>query len=139
MGRAGKVVVGALAEEAGMKAVLDTSVLIDAANGEPGALRHLDTLHPGDALYSAVTLCELLAGTPADGEGVLASFLENLKLCEVTEEIGREAGQLRRRYLGRGLSTQDALIAATAIVYRAILVTRDRDHLGIEGLEVVTP
>ena len=134
----GEVVVGALAKEGGMRAVLDTSVLIDATKGETGAFHYLDAMAIGDGLYSAVTLCELMAGTPPDGEPALSTFLNRLQICEVTEEIAFRAGQLRRlsKFV---LEVPDALIAATALVHHAVLVTRDRDHLSIPDLKVVTP
>ena len=122
-----------------MKAVLDTSILIDAMKEEPGAQRYLESLEAGSGLYSAVTLCELVTGTRPEEEHKLESFLSALRLCDVTGEIARQAGRLRRQDLRGELQVPDSIIAATAIVYNAILVSRDRDHFAIEGLEVVSP
>ncbi len=121
-----------------MRAVLDSSILIDAIRGESRAVGYVGSLAVHAGGHSVVTLCELLPGAIGErAEREMEEFLQPLQLCEANGEIARAAGKLRRRW--RGLSTEDAIIAATAIVHHAVLVTRDRDHFGIEGLEVVTP
>jgi predicted nucleic acid-binding protein len=51
--------------------------------------------------------------------------------------IGELAGLTRRR---TGIATPDALIAATALLHRIPLLTRNRRHFDrIDGLRVLTP
>ncbi len=55
----------------------------------------------------------------------------------VSPNIARKAGELMRDY---GLNLPDALIAATALVYDAILVTRNiRDFQRIPNLRLEVP
>ncbi len=55
-------------------------------------------------------------------------FVSELEPYDVTTEIARYAGLLKKRVAGQGetLSLADTLIGATAIVYRITLVTDNR-------------
>lgn len=121
-----------------MRAVLDTSVLVDALHGEPRAVAYLEALPLHDGLYSVVSLAELLTGAGGrEREQALDLFLRHFQLCDVDRNIALQAGRLRE--VAGGLKLPDALIAATAIVRGAVLVSRDRDHVAVEGLKVVVP
>ncbi len=113
-----------------MPDLLDSDVFVDHIRGHrrlPAAL---------DAAYSVVTRCELFAGARAD-EKRLRSLLEPLRELPVDREIAELAGRLRREI---EVATPDALIAATAIVHRRILITRNRrDFERIPGLRVKAP
>lgn len=120
-----------------MSVVLDTSVLIDALRGREEVRRALNAFSSGVGMYSAITFSELLAGVhDAENEKALTMFLGPFRFCEVTEPVARQAGALRRLYGAGGLALTDALIAATALVHGAVLVTRDRIFSRIPGLRV---
>jgi len=91
------------------------------------------------ATISVVTECELLAGstlTPREERAILA-LLEMLPRVAVTSRIARHAAQLRRRY---SITIADALIAATALLSGAMLLTRDlKDFRVIRGLSLESP
>ena len=57
-------------------------------------------------------------------------FIESLYYFEVTKEIAKLAGELRRKYVKKGktLATTDVIIAATAITYDLTLVTKNVKH-----------
>jgi predicted nucleic acid-binding protein len=77
-------------------------------------------------LYSAVARCELFAGREVEEETVhrlLAPFEE----VSVDRPVAERAGRLRR---AGGLRTPDALIAATALEYELVLVTRNVSDFG---------
>ena len=82
-------------------------------------------------LYSVVTRCELFAGHEIEEETVqrLSELFEELP---VDRPVAERAGRLRP---AGGLRTPDALIAATALEHRLVLVTRyARDFRPARGL-----
>lgn len=122
-----------------MRAILDTDVLIDVMKSNPDAIRYLGTLDPGHGMCSVVSLCELVTGLETGEVPAVQRFLSMFQVCDVTREIAHEAGRIRRRVGPRFLNVPDALIAATAILNHAVLVTRDQAYARVEGLEVVAP
>lgn len=110
-----------------MKAILDTSVLIDNPD-VPGVL---------EAAISTISLAELYFGalSTADPDErsrriALLGFIEShFQAIPLDEEIGRTLGQLQAAVSHRGANprrrTADLAIAATAIVREAVLFTRN--------------
>ena len=123
-----------------MKTVIDSDIFIDYLRSYPLSKRFFEELEPGKVLFSAVTEAELLSGKDCNDE---TSMNETLRLLnaytkiEVTNEIAKKAGELRRVF---GIQMQDALIAATAMLNNAKLATRNvRDFQRIKGLMIQKP
>lgn len=79
--------------------------------------------------FSTITVSEVFAGLKNE-EQLRADKLFTSKRCiDVTSEIAKLAGTLRRDLKGKGLKlkTPDALIIATASVHGMTLVSRDSD------------
>lgn len=120
--------------------LLDTSVLVDflrQRNKEKTRLYQLTRAH-ADMGISIITHAELHAGksvwesTRAQRE--LTALLSGLAIAPITEDISRQAGQLRARH---GVHLLDALIAATALAYHIPLVTMNaKDFTSIRGLKI---
>lgn len=124
-----------------MTLCLDTVFLIDLLADEPAASAVLDT-QDGPVVISALCFYELLFGT------------ENRRRAEKVEELYRAyavvpadyevcalaaAIQARLRDAGEVIPVLDALIASTAILAEAELVTRDEHFLRVPsdfGLKV---
>src|SRR5947208_10167387 len=109
--------------------LLDTDVSIDYLRGRSEAARLIAEL--GDRpIISCITVAELYSGV-REGKEVsdLESFLRASVVAEVDEQIARLAG-LYRRDFGRshGVGLADAVIAATAAKWGAILVTLNAKH-----------
>ena len=120
-----------------MRAILDTSVLIDNPD-VPGV---------SQAAISTVSLAELYFGAlTASGENerrrriAQLGFIEsNFQAIPLDAEIGRTLGQLQAAVSERGANprkrTADLAIAATAIVHEAVLFTRNyRDFKLVDDL-----
>ncbi len=110
--------------------LVDTDVLIDHLRGT----RRLRADRRRLAV-SVVSRCELFAGRdePALLRGLLAAMIE----LPIDAQIAELAGVTRRT---SGIATPDALIAATALVHRIPLMTRNCRHFEpVPGLQVLAP
>jgi predicted nucleic acid-binding protein len=97
--------------------LVDTDVFVDH-------LRGARRLAPGrdSVSYSVITRCELFAGD-AEQEGAVEMLLAPFAELGVDRRVAEVAGRLRRE---TGVRTPDALIAATALIHRLTLLTRNR-------------
>lgn len=129
-----------------MKVVVDTCVVIDHLHGIPEATAYLQAIEEGSlhGMVSLITVTELLAAPKLSAEkrqaieDLLSIFAEQVP---VDAHIARRAADLLSAYRpGRGLDLADALIAATALVNDAVLLTRNERHFNyIDGLLAVNP
>lgn len=133
-----------------MKLLLDTNVLSEVTRPAPYArvLKWLDDLDEDRLFISVVSIAEIRRGVALMDEGrkreALTEWLARdlpqrfeQRVLSVDEPIALAWGDLmglaKRR--GRGLSSMDGLIAATAVAHELTLATRnikDFDGFGIE-------
>lgn len=103
------------------EAVLDTNILIDAAQGVPAAKSEI-------ARYSQLYISRLswievmVLGLPND-HARTEGFLSHFRIIEVGEDIARHAATLRAQR--RRLKALDAIVLASAQKTGRILVTRN--------------
>lgn len=109
--------------------LLDTCVLIDYLRDREGAVQLIGRLAMRPSI-SVVTIAELCAGILNDRERDRIEALPALlDVRDVDFEIARLAGSYRLQYrCSHGVGMPDALIAATARVHGARLVTRNTRH-----------
>ncbi len=126
------------------RALLDTSVVLALARGEPLALPD----PPDEATISVITLCGLhrgvlvaQAGDRAARLAVLAYAERTFKALAVDERVAPEYGRISERAAEAGRDVRrhlaDLLIAATAAANGLLLLTRDRQLDGTPGVETV--
>jgi predicted nucleic acid-binding protein len=120
--------------------LLDTSVAIDHLRGSPPAVDLLTGLleTEGSILASEVVRFELLAGVRAKEIDPLEQFFSAVSWVPVGEEVARTAGSLaqRHRRSHSGIDDADYLIAATAFLLEADLLTTNVRHFPmLTGLE----
>lgn len=112
--------------------LVDTTVAIDHLRGEARAVELLTRLvQEEDAVAaSEVVRFELLAGVRDDELDALEQFCSALRWVAVDESIARTAGSLARKYRAAygGIDDVDYLIAATALLLDAELVTSNVRH-----------
>jgi predicted nucleic acid-binding protein len=112
--------------------VVDTTVAVDHLRGEQAAVDLLrDLVSDGETVVaSEVVRFELLAGVRDAELEVLDEFFTALSWAPVGEDISRTAGLLARRYrtAHSGIDDVDYLIAATALVLDAELLTTNVRH-----------
>ena len=112
--------------------LLDTSVAIDHLRGSPPAVELLaHVLETEPSIYaSEVVRFELLAGVRKDEIEALEHFFSAISWVPVGEEVSRTAGSLaqRHRRSHSGIDDADYLIAATALLLEADLLTTNVRH-----------
>ena len=114
---------------------IDSDVLIDYFDGIPASAEELaryDTL-----LISRITWIEVLVGarTPELRE-VREHFLRQFRLIELDAAVARRAIALRQEHR---LRLPDAIVWASALSRRALLVTRNTKHFPRDHPGVRTP
>jgi predicted nucleic acid-binding protein len=122
--------------------LLDSTLLIDHANGDAPAAALLDRLfEEGGELFTCdVVTSEVLSfGTDADVRH-LRTLLDALEYVATSPDAARWAGESRRkRHLaGHKRSLADALIGGVAHALDATVVTRNRPDFERQGIVVLT-
>jgi predicted nucleic acid-binding protein len=120
--------------------LIDTTVAVDHLRGAAPATELLtDLIADGETLVaSEVTRVELLAGVRGTELDALEAFFSSLAWAPIDEEISRAAGSLaqRLRRSHGGIDDADYLIAATAVILGAELLTTNLRHFPmIKGLQ----
>jgi hypothetical protein len=111
-----------------LKTLLDTNAILYLLGG-----RLVEPLEPGEYFASVITEIELLSYPSLDvgAERQIRALLSEIGLVELTPPIRNTAIQLRRQY---ELKVPDAIIAGTALVLDAEILTNDPHLLRIPGL-----
>lgn len=125
-----------------MRFALDTNSLIYFFRGEGQVARRLLATPPGRILIPAVVLYELETGLakssePAKRRAQLARLIDVVTLLPFGAAEARAAASLRARLeiLGTPIGPMDTLIAGTALVAGATLVTHNIREFGrVPGL-----
>lgn len=131
------------------KYLVDTNIFIYASNENKKAIAFLREIFRDDVkdfLCSVVTEAELFSKTTSeDFKKRIEILLAEAIIIDVNSKIARKAGEIRVKGQDKGFKVKlpDALIAATAIVENAILVTHNTsDFLKIsqfENLNIIDP
>jgi predicted nucleic acid-binding protein len=112
--------------------LLDTSVAIDHLRGSLPAVDLLaDLLEAEESIFaSEVVRFELLAGVREKEVDALEQFFSAISWVPIGEEVARAAGSLaqRHRRSHSGIDDADYLIAATALLLEADLLTTNVRH-----------
>lgn len=137
-----------------MRLLLDTNVLSEVTKPapDPRVLEWLDQLDEDRSFISAISIAEIRRGValmdPGRKREALAEWLaEDLpqrfehRVLPVDEPVALAWGDLMglAKRSGRGLSSMDGLIAATAIAHDLTLATRNRKDFEGFGLKLLDP
>lgn len=111
--------------------LLDSDIFVDHLRGHRRLTVGADTIH-----YSSVTRAELFAGRGTE-ERRVRRLLEPFTELVVDRPVAERAGRLRR---STAIRLPAALIAATALEHRLLLVTRNtKDFEAARGLRLRNP
>jgi predicted nucleic acid-binding protein len=120
--------------------LLDTSVIIDVLNDKRNRDQLLKgLLSQGDMLACcAVNVSEVYAGMRPKEEAKTETLLQSLEYYEITWDVAKLAGFLKRDYSKKGqtLSLSDTTIAAVALEYNLTLITDNLKHYPMPQLKL---
>jgi predicted nucleic acid-binding protein len=118
--------------------LLDTNVIIHLLRGQKNRAELLeDLVGQGHTLASCpVTLAEVYAGMRPREERATRALMSSLEFLPMTSAVAEHAGLLKRDYAQKGLTLTlaDAMIAATAIGSRCILMTENAKDFPMKNL-----
>lgn len=123
-----------------MRYLIDTTLLIDHANGRPGAMALVRELfsEPNDLLVCDAVVAEALSGGGDDAVEAISALVDALEYVATHPDAARWAGASRRR-LSRSSPRQlgDAIIAGVAWFHDATVVTRNPHDFEVQGVRVL--
>lgn len=122
--------------------LIDTDIAIDHFHGHRQTFEYFtQTLAGGEILaMSVVSLTEILAGMRPGEQERTEKLFSLFVIMEVDEAIARKAGEYLNQYrFTKGMELADALIAATAFVASAEVVTRNVKHYPMGDVQIVSP
>ena len=119
--------------------LFDTDVVIDYLCDQADAVQYLEN-RPEVLLISSIAVAELYSGIRDEPEcEALETFLKAFEIVPVDREIAIKGGTYRRDYFkSHNTGLADALIAATADIRQAKLVTLNRKHFPMLT-DIITP
>lgn len=137
-----------------MSFLLDTCVLSEALSKKPNpkVLDFIDGLDPDDVYISVITIGELFKGieklSGSRRKNELHEWFNDELLTQYDGKIlSLDTGVLmtwgtliaRLESDGYSMPAIDSLIAATAITYKLVLITRNESDFERSGIEIVNP
>jgi len=120
--------------------LLDTTEVIDYGRGHAPTVALLTELHEQGASLGccAVVVAEVYAGVRQRDAGRMEKLIEALRFYPADREIASMAGRCIRDFSQQGirLAVSDALIAAVAISYGLVLITKNQRHYPMPGIKL---
>lgn len=120
--------------------LLDSTVLIDYLRGRPATERVAALAGAGEILAtSAINVEEIVRGLRPNEEAAATDLFVGLEVLAVDLAAAWQAGEWRRAFATQGVTLwqADCLVAATAKVNGAALVTGNPKDFPMDGLEIV--
>lgn len=111
--------------------LVDSNIIIYITKGHEKAFAFMEQLYAdqsNDFLCSVITEAELCSIKISEkNHEIIEGVLSEAEIIEVTSDIARKAGEIRAKGYDKGFKIKlpDALIAATAILENAIVVTHN--------------
>lgn len=120
--------------------LIDSDVLIDFFKKLPVAVELIHNLgEQGKGVISVISVTELRSGWTKDNASLyLPKLYDIFGVIPVSKEVAETAGEYREKYAKEGikLPTIDTLIAATAILNKCTLVTRNIKHFPMPEMDI---
>jgi predicted nucleic acid-binding protein len=122
--------------------LIDTDIAIDHFHGHRETLEYFtQTLLDGEILaISVISLTEILAGMRAGEQERTEKLFALFTIIDVDDQIARKAGEYLNEFRkSHRMELADAMIAATAQVAGAELVTRNVQDYPMQDVQVAVP
>lgn len=122
--------------------LLDTDILVDYLRLHKPAINLIEKLEKSQRHIAFITQFELLAGCNKKSQSQkISSFLKHFQPIEATEKLTKEAFKIYREYRWHaGIEIPDTFVAASAILQKFTLLTRNLKHYrSIPNLKIEKP
>jgi len=117
--------------------LIDTDIAIDYLRGSREAARLIEQLwNDNMASLSILSVYELYAGMRATENDDTENFINACNIEQITMHIAKKAGDMYRLWRGKGvtITSIDCLIAATAVLKKHKIATKNKGHYPEKGL-----
>lgn len=122
--------------------LIDTDVLVDLSKKQPSAIAWFKKAFEEnlELAVSPINIAEFYSGISHKERLNWDNFFEVLEYWTITKNISRQAGIWRYNFArtGTSISTQDCLIAATALAHNAILLTKNIKDYPMPGIKLLS-
>ena len=123
--------------------LLDTTVLIAQLRGDPEVADLVLSLHRGghSLCTSCVNIAEIERGIQPKERKATEALLDRFEYLPTTKEAAFRAGRYQREWQqkGRTIHLADAVVAGTARVHGAVLITDNVDDFPMRDIRVRRP
>lgn len=120
-------------------ALFDTDVLIDHLRGKAEAKNLIIEFKNEKNYCSVITSGEILFGMRKNEKKETLGLLNSFQEIPVDKEISRLAYDVKIKAKGHKLELYDCIIAATAIKYDQVLITKNGKHYPDKRLKLFLP
>jgi len=120
-------------------ALFDTDILIDHLRGKEEAKTVLLNFILQDNYYSVITLGEILFGMRENEKIKTFHLIDSMTEIKVDKEIVLLSYDVKQKSKGYSLELYDCIIAATAIFYDLVLVTKNYKHYPDKRIKLYVP
>jgi predicted nucleic acid-binding protein len=122
--------------------LLDSDILINHLRKKTRMQAYLGELQPATRFAcSTITVAEVYAGMRSPEETATRHLVEGLVHFPITTPVAEKAAELQKelRKIGRTIPLADCLIAATALLEKATLVTANARHYPMVPNKITEP
>ncbi|MBC7334052.1 MAG: type II toxin-antitoxin system VapC family toxin [Actinobacteria bacterium] len=120
--------------------LIDTDIIIDHLRGIGNFSSIVDNTSNNECYISVISIAEVYSNLFPHEYEIMEMLLSELKIVNIDPIIAKLAGNYRMKfYKSHGLRLPDAIIAATAKINDAILVTKNVKHYPMEDIQKITP
>ena len=122
--------------------LVDSAILINHLRRKRRLQAYLGEFRPAVRYAcSAMTVAEVLAGMRAPEETATRQLLDGLAHLPITAAVAEKAAEIQRTFRNRGqtIPLADCLIAATALLEKATLVTANGKHYPMISDKITQP
>lgn len=120
--------------------LIDTNVVIDYLGDKfpTSSMGFMNTVIDAVPNISVITKIEVLGfNAPIQHYKIISDFIDDATVLDLTENIVEASIHIRKKHKTK---LPDAIIAATALVYDLILISRNTsDFKNIDGLQLINP
>lgn len=120
--------------------LVDTNAIVDYLGLKlpHSGMVFMNSVMDNEPSASVITKIEVLGyNTTAEYSVLLAEFIDDINIIELTSEVVRQTILIRKM---NKIKLPDAIIAATAVVRGSVIISRNvKDFQNIKGLKAINP